>query len=85
MGTRLACLVPGCTHTRGQHRGEPPIRPGEQWVCGEHWRQVPTQMRRIKARAFRKARRAGTQAAWRVAQRIWRRCVRAAIERAMGV
>jgi hypothetical protein len=47
---RIGCCVPFCRHTRGQRKGEEPIREGEEWVCGEHWRRVP---RRDRARLTR--------------------------------
>lgn len=84
-GARIACLVPGCTHTRGQRKGEAPVREDEEWVCGDHWRLVPRQMRAIKARAFRRAKRSYTPSNVRAALRIWARCKREAIERSMGL
>ncbi len=53
MTLRLACIVPGCKHTRGQRKGETPIEEGEEWVCGDHWRAVPSYLRRRKARFAR--------------------------------
>ncbi len=85
MSTRLRCLVPGCNHTRGQRKGEPPIREDEEWICGDHWRLVPRPMRAIKARAFRRAKRLYSPRAVKAALRIWRRCAREAIERAVGL
>ena len=82
---RLTCAVPGCARTRGQRKGEQPIRDGEEWVCGDHWRLVPRWMRAIKARAFRRAKRVYTPAHVRAALRIWARCKREAIERSVGI
>lgn len=66
MGQRVSCIVPGCSRTRGQRKGEPPIRLGEEWICGEHWRLVPTFLRRRKSRlAQRYRRRFGDAPFWR--------------------
>lgn len=83
--SRLSCVVPGCRHTRGQRKGEGPIREGQQWVCGEHWRAVPKQMRGILARARRRANRRPTENNIRSFQRLWDRSAREAIERGMGL
>lgn len=52
------CEVPGCRRSRGQHKGEPPIREDEEWICGEHWKAVPSFLRRRKSRLARRYRRA---------------------------
>lgn len=84
-GIRLSCAVPGCNRTRGQRKGEPPIREGEEWVCGDHWRLVPKMMRHIVARARKRLRRRDTDANIRSFNRIWARCKREAIERGLGL
>lgn len=53
---RLNCIVPGCRHTRGRRKGEPPILDGEEWICGDHWKAVPAFMRRRKTLVGRRYR-----------------------------
>lgn len=55
---RLRCCVPFCNRTRGQRKGEDPIREGEEWICHEHWRAVPRKMKAFKRRAKAKWKRA---------------------------
>lgn len=63
--TRLRCVVPGCGRTRGQRKGEPPIREDEEWICGAHWQALPAFLRRRKRRLVRRYRRAfGDTAYW---------------------
>lgn len=76
---RLICAVPFCARTRGQRKGDQPIREGEEWICGDHWRLVPRRLKAISSRARRKGRPSAALG------RLWARCKRAAIERAMGV
>ena len=82
---RLRCAVPGCNRTRGQRKGEAPIREGEEWVCGDHWRLVPKWMRGIIARVRKRYRRSPTSENIRSFNRIWQRCKREAIERGLGL
>ncbi|WP_148043652.1 hypothetical protein [Paracoccus methylarcula] len=56
--TRLTCIVPGCRRTRGQRKGEPPIRVDEEWICGEHWPTIPVFLRRRKQKLAARYRRA---------------------------
>lgn len=93
MTMRLRCIVPHCTHTRGQRKGEPPIDEAEEWCCGSHWRLVSWEARRRKADAARLLRRAVRKGLpegvigrlkWRAWQ-AWERCRAEAIERAMGI
>lgn len=56
--TRLHCLVPGCRRTRGQRKGEPPLRDDEEWVCGPHWTAVPRFLRQRQSRLRRRYRHA---------------------------
>ena len=90
---RLSCIVPHCTHTRGQRKGEPPIDPSEEWCCGQHWRLVSRETRQRHSKAARLARKAHRQGMaeelvnrlrWRT-WRAWDRCKAEAIERAMGI
>lgn len=91
---RISCQVPFCTHTIGARKGDiEPITPTTQWICRDHWMAIPKKMRTAHSRAWnwdhgKPYRRKGSpltrnndSASWR----IWRRCKRAAIERAMGV
>lgn len=54
---RLQCVVPGCKHTRGDRKDDP-VRPGMEWICGDHWNTVPAFLRRRKSRLYRRYRRA---------------------------
>lgn len=91
---RLRCCVPFCSRTRGARKGDDyPIEEGMEWICSEHWRAVPKKLRQVQSRSYNWSRgqpyrrrgaptyRKNRQAAGR----IWRRCKRAAIERAMGL
>lgn len=82
---RMTCVVPGCRRTRGRHKGEPPIEPGMEWICGPHWKLVPRRIKAIRQRAARRAKRLGTHNSYMALNRLWRRCVMAAIERAAGI
>jgi len=89
---RLACEVPFCTRTRGRRRGEPAIRRGEQWVCGEHWQPVSYEAKRRKRKWERHARRFEKRGdkllaafCWRKAELAWQACRREAIEVAAGI
>lgn len=65
MVERIRCCVPFCRHTRGQHKGEQPLRGDEEWICGEHWRLVSPHLRRRKAKLYRlRHRRFGEAAPW---------------------
>lgn len=86
---RLRCVVPFCRHTRGDRKGQPPITPDTEWICGEHWRLVDRQTKRL----FRANRRRlwripgrqlrGPEAQERVHRRLWQTMKRQAIERAL--
>lgn len=76
MTERIRCSVPFCGRTTK--------RPCAAWVCGDHWKLVPRKERAVLARAKRKMRRKGLE--WNeAADRIWERCKRIAIERAVGL
>lgn len=81
----VSCCVPGCTHTRGIRKGEGPWSVREWWVCGDHWRAVPRWRKAIVTRARKRARRLGTDDAWRAVQRLHRRLRTLAIEAAVGL
>ncbi|PPE77121.1 hypothetical protein C3941_25360 [Kaistia algarum] len=76
---RVACLVPFCRRTRGDHKGEEPMQSGAEWICGEHWRAVPRRLKAIRRRAWRLGKDGAALA------RLWRACKRAAIEAAGGI
>jgi len=91
---RVRCQVPFCNHTIGPRKDDTdPLTPTTQWVCREHWMAIPKKMRQAHSRAWnwdhaKPYRRKGSPlmrdndaASWRV----WKRCKRAAIERAMGL
>jgi hypothetical protein len=67
---RTRCCVPFCTHTTAHEFGE--------WICGEHWRLTSRTWRRRLFKARRKR--------WHdLADRMWLRLKRQAIERAAGI
>lgn len=91
---RIACCVPFCPRTfkcEGDCNYE--------IMCADHWRAIPLPMRKAFKRAQRwevgkpYARKYPPKARWhrfeddieRARMRLWRRCKRAAIERAMGI
>ena len=82
---RVNCQVPGCNHTRGQRKGEPPIRDGYEWVCGDHWQAIPKIMRKVVARTRRRAHARPTHENINSFYRIWDRAKREAIERGIGI
>lgn len=55
---RVPCIVPGCKRgtTRLQPLGEDqvalehPDRPGNEWICGPHWRRVPLYLKRRRTK-----------------------------------
>lgn len=75
---RMRCAVPFCAHTRGRRKGEQPIKPGEEWVCGEHWRLTSRDWRR-RMGLFRRRQR------WDLVHQMWQRLKEQAIERACGL
>lgn len=91
-GKRLHCLVPFCRRTRGQRKGEPPIRPGKEWICGVHWRHVSRFKKRHRARLLRLIRKAEklnrTSVETHLRDRflsLWAEMKREAIEAAGGI
>ncbi|WP_370677570.1 hypothetical protein [Pleomorphomonas sp. PLEO] len=87
MTDRIHCSVPFCKRTRGQRKGEQPIQDGERWVCGDHWRLVPSHMRHRLTR-LRRTYRKGKHNPLRVERMIENAfflCERAAIETAGGL
>lgn len=89
---RSTCCVFGCRRTSTKYRGE--------WVCGPHYRLVDTALKRTRIRlrarhrkAFAAAQRAADGpavericSAWdRMENAVWRRMMRQATERALGI
>lgn len=54
--TRLRCLVPFCKRTTG--------RRVDEWICGDHWRPVPSQAKRLLARCRRRRDRLSFDLTW---------------------
>ncbi|CAM5769904.1 hypothetical protein BMIN10S_03063 [Bosea minatitlanensis] len=80
---RIPCCVPFCTGSRGDRKNDP-IRLGMEWICSKHWRLVSPKTKRLRSAARRRFK-AQPDVARRADWRIWSRCKREAIERAMGV
>lgn len=80
MADRMRCIVPFCRHTRDRYRN--PVF--NEWICGDHWKMLPKQRRKVYGRRMRKMRRfaiMGDEAT----NRLWRRLVAQATETAMGI
>lgn len=70
----LVCEVPFCVHKRGNRKGSPPITADMSWICGAHWRQVPTLVRRRLKKLDRLVMRAEAKGdAWLVQRFRWKR------------
>lgn len=69
---RLACMVLGC------RRGSTAYPPGQEYLCGPHYRAVDRSLKMLRIRAARRAR-------GRLCVLIWRKMVRQARERAAGL
>ncbi|MFG1250004.1 hypothetical protein [Xanthobacter flavus] len=83
---RVRCCVPFCERTRGDRKSEPPLGPGTEWICGEHWQRVPRRLKLIRSRLKRRSAGAGwTDTDQLISARVWLRCKRAAIEAAAGL
>lgn len=76
--SRLPCVVPGCRRTTSRAEFD-------EWLCGDHWREIPKQARRIYGRRVRRWRRYHRYSDGLAAARIWNWLKRQAIERAMGL
>jgi hypothetical protein len=75
--TRLRCIVPFCRRTTGR-------ADFEEWICGDHWRLIDKDRRRVYGRHLRRWRRYGSSAYGPAAARIWRALSAQAIQRAAG-
>ena len=83
---RVRCCVPFCERTRGDRKNEPPLGPGTEWICGEHWQRVPRRLKLIRSRLKRRSTGPGwTDTDKLISARVWLRCKRAAIEAAAGL
>lgn len=98
MNDRQCCCVPHCRRTRkltydrltvdmgGYASGDTITTDiGEEWICADHWKQVPRNLRTLHFAAKRKVRRTRTLSAMLVFIRVWNRCKRKAIEGAAGI
>lgn len=74
---RVLCIVPGCSHSRGDRRTSV-VTEDMEFICREHWAVVPRHWRR-RLRLFEKRGRLD------LAERMWSRIKRLAIERAVGI
>jgi len=74
-------LDPSC----GERKGQPKIRREHEWICGEHWRLVDPNVKRVKRWAERRYRKKPTAKALRRVLFWWTQCKRQAIEVAVGI
>ncbi|RWE75441.1 MAG: hypothetical protein EOS63_23860 [Mesorhizobium sp.] len=89
---RVACCVPFCRRTIAHAKlqaahGLDGIEANE-WICGNHWRNVSTLVRRlysIRKRHYRELLSAERPAYVRHVNHIWSVCRKQAIERAAGI
>lgn len=81
---RVGCCVPFCGRTRKSPAGR-----FSEWICGDHWRLIDKERRRVWGRVHRRWRRFGPasrETAPLVAYaRLWAALKRQAIERAAGI
>jgi len=86
---RLSCCIPFCRATRGNRKNDP-LRPGFEWICSRHWRDVPAALKAEKRywqRLSRRAKAKGLETP-RIHARAfaaWEACKARAIETAMGL
>lgn len=88
----IQCCVPGCRRTRGNRKKDPLAR-GMTWLCADHWPLVPMWVKQVLFRARRRRDRLEAIGADPVAidnagaacARMWRRVMRIAIERSIGI
>lgn len=78
MARRLKCCVPFCR--RATKRTE-----FDEWICGDHWRLIPKNRRRVYGRIVKQWRRYRAKNIGRRGARVWRRLRQIAIERAAGL
>lgn len=81
--TRISCCVPFCRRTIAIER----LLPDNEWLCAEHWRAVPRQLKAVRARLRRRRKRLGHQTSVMrgIDARSWELCKRAAIEAVGGL
>lgn len=78
MTERLGCCVPFCRRTTKRTEWD-------EWLCGDHWRMIPKDKRRVYGRIVRRWRRYHKKSDVPRGWRIWNRLKSIAIERAAGV
>jgi len=76
---RIACCVPFCRRT---HKDDLHI---SEWICQEHWREVPTMRRKAYARMKRRWKKYGKRFDAEMCMAAWRSLKKMAIERAAGI
>lgn len=86
MTDRIHCCVPFCRRTTAARL----LPPGHtEWMCSEHWRVVPSRLKRRRAKLHRKLAKSYIAiTALRIEaldDRVWAACKRAAIEAAGGI
>lgn len=79
-GRRIMCCVPGCRRTlvdNGKFN---------EWICQKHWSAVPRRDRKVYNRRKRIIIQGCLSVTFGAASdRLWNRCKREAIERAVGI
>ena len=76
--SRLKCCVPFCRHTTGRTEFS-------EWLCGDHWRLIDLENRRVYGRYAKRWRRYRNIEDGAAADRMWNWLKRKAIERAVGI
>lgn len=77
---RVACMVPGCRRTLAREKLAPKH---DQHLCQKHYALVDKRLKRLRVRTRR--RHGFCLYAQHLDNRIWRRMIRQAIERAAGI
>jgi hypothetical protein len=88
----LTCEVPFCLHKRGRRKGEAELTDDTLWICAEHWKMVPAQLRRRMRLLDRLVKKAEAKGAPFLVARfrhqrhtLWLEARRLAIEIAAGI
>lgn len=87
---RVCCCVPFCRRTRKRMRDCVEIEGltidlCSEWICVDHWRLVADRTRRLHNMAKRRVRKFQDFRNAMISARLWRRCVREAVEGAAGI
>lgn len=89
MTKRISCCVPFCAHTRGDRKGQPPLKEGDEWICGDHWRLVSKVLKRRRSKLKRYRRRLHpspkVDRLFEIDDRLWLAAKKQAIEKAAGI